>query len=160
MMMFRLIAGLILAFGFVAASLSAARTAPLPAEVQGALKDYLSSADCKKMAGAPSVKKGALVLSDTRLDYFLINLENVTCDGHQWFCGATGNCSQLVFATDDLSAGYNLVFDDSILGLELKIVREKFVLLVHHKSIDCDQEPGTECVKTWNWVNGKFEESP
>ena len=156
-MMVRLIIGLILTFGFFAPSFSATRTVPLPIEVQAELKNYLSV--CKKIAGAPSVKKGALVLSDARLDYFLISLENVECDGMHGFCGATGNCSHLVFATDDVSAGYKLVFDDSILGVTLKIVGGRFALLVAHKGIDCDQEPGTECVKKWNWVNGKFEES-
>ena len=132
----------------------------LPDNVKAAINE--TTEDCESVSyGKGAVERGTFVVDGNDYSYIVIDFENVKCgDNTIYFCGATGNCSHLVFIKSGTEDGeYTKVLDDSFIDVYFGSDHGRFTMTIQRHDTDCaGHEPGQSCLETRYWNGTTFDE--
>jgi hypothetical protein len=129
----------------------------LPDEIVSEVADFAK--ECKPFDVSNKFAKPGKISADTQtMYYYILNFRNSTCgDNGVYFCGATGNCSQMVFVTESPSIKYKVALDDSALWVSVNATHNYFYVTIRRHDTDCQgHKPGEACLEHWKWNGQEF----
>lgn len=94
------------------------------------------------------------VNGDGQEDYIL-DYGKFLCGGsYSTFCGSAG-CSTTVFAST--ANGYNKVFDDNVRGIQFKMVRGRYAMVLGMHGSTCNRAGSALCGEVLYWNGSTFK---